>query len=80
MCLLCPSGTIESVTVPPEVTDTEQLYFLKITARPGDIIRRPPEGNSIIGGIGASGTSLDDAMRVATDLAGKIEVRLTGNR
>jgi biotin carboxylase len=80
MCLLCPSGTIESVTVPPEVTDAEQLYFLKISAQPGDIIRRPPDGNSIIGGIGARGTSLDDAMRAALDLAGKIDVRLTDTR
>ncbi|GAA3228551.1 ATP-grasp domain-containing protein [Dactylosporangium siamense] len=78
MCLICPGGTIESVTAPPEVTEAEQLYFLKITAQPGDIIRRPPEGNSIIGGIGALGTSLDDAMRAALDLAGKIDVRLTG--
>jgi biotin carboxylase len=80
MCLLCPSGTIESVSVPPDVSDAEQLYFLKISAQPGDIIRRPPEGNSIVGGIGASGTSFDDAMRVATDLAGKIEVRLAESR
>jgi biotin carboxylase len=76
MCLICPAGTVGSIGVPPEVTQTEELYFLKIMARPGDIIRRPPDGNSIIGGIGATGTSFDDAMRIATDLAGKIEVRL----
>jgi L-amino acid ligase C-terminal domain 2 len=80
MCLLCGSGTIESVGVPPEVTDAEGLYFLKITARPGDTIRRPPDGNNILGGIGALGTCLDDAMAIATDLAGKIEVRLAGDR
>jgi biotin carboxylase len=77
MCLLCPAGTVVSVTVPPEVTDHEQLYFLKVTARPGDIIRRPPDGNSIVGGIGALGTSFDHAMTAALDLAGRIEVTLT---
>jgi len=76
MCLLCGSGTIASVGVPPEVADAEGLFYLKIMAQPGDVIRRPPEGNNILGGLGAVGTSLDDAMRTATDLAGKIEVRL----
>jgi biotin carboxylase len=80
MCLLCPGGTIESVAVPPEVAKAEALYYITITARPGDVIRRPPEGNQTIGGLGALGTSLDDALQVANDLAGKIEVRLTGSR
>jgi hypothetical protein len=48
-------------------------------AQPGDVIRRPPHGNNILGGIGATGSSFDDAMRTATDLAGKIEVRFAGN-
>jgi hypothetical protein len=77
LCLLCESGTIESIGVPPEVSSAEGLFYLKFLARPGDVIRRPPDGNNIVGGIGAVGTSFDDAMRVATDLAGKIDVRLT---
>jgi biotin carboxylase len=80
MCLLCPSGTIESVGVPPEVSDAEALYYLKIFARPGDVIRRPPDGNNILGGLGALGTCFDDAMRIATDLAGKIEVQFADSR
>lgn len=76
MCLICPPGTVESVAVPPEVADADGLFFVKIMARPGDVIRRPPEGNNILGGIGAVGSSFDDAMRTATDLAGKIDVRL----
>jgi biotin carboxylase len=76
MCLLCPSGTIESINVPFEVADAEGLYFLKLMAKPGDVIRRPPDGNNVLGGIGALGSSFDDAMQVATGLAGKIEVRL----
>jgi biotin carboxylase len=78
-CLICPAGTIESVEVPPEVTEAEDLFYVKIMAQPGDVIRRPPHGNNILGGIGAIGSSFDDAMRVATDLAGKIEVRFAEN-
>ena len=80
MCLICEGGTVESVTVPPEVAGAEALYYLKIFAKPGDVIRRPPEGNNIFGGLGALGTSFDDAMRTATNLAGKIEVRLACRR
>jgi len=76
MCLICPGGVVESIDVPPEVA-ADELFYLKIFARPGDVIRRPPDGNNIFGGIGAVGTSLDDAMRNATDLAGKIAVRLS---
>lgn len=77
MCLLCDSGIIESIGVPPEVSGAEAVYYLKIFARPGDVIRRPPDGNSIFGGLGCRSDSFDDAMRIATDLAGKIEVKLT---
>jgi biotin carboxylase len=76
MVMICPPGVIESVTVPPSVHEDERLLHVKIMARPGDVIRRPPHGNDILGGLGAIGTSFDDAMRVATDLAGKIDVRL----
>jgi biotin carboxylase len=76
MCLICPGGVVESIGVPPEVPANEAVYYLAIFAKPGDVIRRPPEGNSIFGGLGALGSSFDDAMQTATDMAGKIEVRL----
>ena len=41
MCLLSASGVIESVDVPPDVAEAEEVFYLKITARPGDVIRRP---------------------------------------
>ncbi|WP_438490106.1 ATP-grasp domain-containing protein [Streptomyces sp. S186] len=75
MALLCDSGRIERVDVPAELTDSDKVFFFKITARPGDLIRRPPEGNSILGFLGVTGTSFEDAMRTATDLAHSIDVR-----
>jgi hypothetical protein len=77
MALLCDAGRIEEVVVPDELTDSDKVFFFKITARPGDIIRRPPEGNSILGFLGVTGTSFEDAMSTATDLARSIDVRLT---
>jgi biotin carboxylase len=77
LCLLCPAGTVASVTVPPAVAAHEQLYFLKVTARPGQVIRRPPHGNDIVGGLGALGTSYEDARDAALDLAGRVRVELS---
>lgn len=79
MCLICDAGVIETVTVPPEVTNSDRVPMLKITARLGDVIRRPPEGNSILGFLYTTGNSMDDAMRTMTGYADKIQVRFAGD-
>ena len=76
MCLISQAGTIESVTVPAEVANSPHVFFLKITAQPGSVILRPPDGNSILGFLGARGGSFDEAMDTATDLADRIQVRM----
>jgi biotin carboxylase len=76
MCLLSGGGVIESVGVPPQVAAHPDVFYLKITAKAGDVIRRPPDGNNVLGGIGVAAASLDEALRLATDLAGKIEPRM----
>lgn len=75
MCLLCEEGVIASVDVPPEVSESDRVFLLKITARAGDEILRPPNGNTILGFMGTTGKSLDDAFGVMNDLADKIHVR-----
>lgn len=76
MALICPAGVIREIVVPPTVASSAALFFLKITAKPGDIIRRPPDGNSIIGFLGVTGDSFPEAMQTATALADQIDVRL----
>jgi L-amino acid ligase C-terminal domain 2 len=56
------------------VSESDRVFLLKITARPGDEILRPPNGNTILGFIGTTGESLDDAFGVMNDLADKIHV------
>lgn len=77
MCLIGPAGRLVSLAAPAEVRDSDRLFLLKLTARPGDLIRRPPDGNTILGFIGAIGSSFDDAMGVATGLADRIEIEVT---
>ncbi|MGH3942278.1 MAG: ATP-grasp domain-containing protein [Pseudonocardiaceae bacterium] len=75
MCLICDAGVIDEVNVPAEVSESDRVPLLKITARKGDVIRRPPEGNSILGFLYTTGASLDDAMQIMEDYANKIEVK-----
>jgi len=58
------------------VSESERVFLLKITARPGDVILRPPNGNTIFGFLGTTGTSKDDAFGEMTRLASKIDVTL----
>jgi len=74
MCLICDAGTIAKVTVPTEVSESEQTFFLKIVARPGDLIKRPPHGNTILGFLGTTGTSKEDAFDTMIRYANLVKV------
>ncbi|GAA2822863.1 ATP-grasp domain-containing protein [Kribbella solani] len=76
-CLITAPGRIEQITVPPEVAGSERVFFLKITAQPGDLVRRPPDGNNILGFLCTSGATFDEAIATAFEFAGRIDVRLT---
>jgi hypothetical protein len=76
--LLCEAGRIAEITVPAEVSQSAELLFCRLVAAAGDLIKRPPEGNGILGFLGAIGTSHADAMNAATRLAGQVSVTLAG--
>ena len=76
-CLIGGPGRVEEITVPPAVAGSDRVFFLKITAKPGDVIRRPPDGNNILGFLCTSGSTFDEAIRTAYEFAGQIDVRLT---
>jgi biotin carboxylase len=74
--LICAPGRITHVTVPDEVTASPELLFCRLAAEPGDVIKRPPDGNDILGFLGATGASHDDAMSAAARLASMISVTI----
>jgi biotin carboxylase len=76
LCVICPPGVVEEIVIPPEVSDSPRTFLLKITAKPGDVIRRPPEGNSIVGFLGTTGSSYEDAMDTTIKFTEMIDVRL----
>jgi biotin carboxylase len=75
-CLISPPGRIEEIAVPASVSKSDRVFFLKITAKPGDVVKRPPDGNNILGFLCTTGTSYHDAIKAAFQLAGQIDVRL----
>jgi biotin carboxylase len=74
MCLLCDAGIVDHVDVPEEVSSSDQTFLLKITASPGDEIRRPPNGNTILGFLGTTGRSQEEAFDTMNDFASRIKV------
>jgi hypothetical protein len=74
MCLLSEAGVVERVDVPEEVRDSHQVFLLKVTARPGDVIKRPPHGNTILGFLGTTGRSRAEALAAMNDAAHRIAV------
>jgi len=76
-CLISGPGRIEQITVPTAVSQSDRIFFFKITAKPGDVVRRPPNGNNILGFLCTTGESFSDAMRAADELAAQIQVRMS---
>lgn len=75
-CLISEPGRVEQITVPESVSGSDRVFFLKVTAKPGDVIRRPPHGNNILGFLCTTGSSRDDALNAAYELADQIDVRI----
>ena len=77
-CLICDEGQLEYVRIPAEITAAAQTLMAAATARPGDTIRRPPNGNNVLGFLIVTGTSAQDAQRRLENFADQIEVKLAG--
>jgi biotin carboxylase len=77
-CLICEAGQVEYVTVPAEVSDSPHTLMAKVTAHPGDVILRPPDGNNILGFLILTGDSADQVKQTLEDFAAMIDVKLAG--
>lgn len=76
MVLLCSEGRVERIHIPGDVREDDRVFFVKILARPGDTILRPPRGNNIVGFLGTQGESFAAAMHAAEQAAAAIRVDL----
>jgi biotin carboxylase len=77
-CLICDEGELDYVTVPAEVSESALTLMAKITARPGEMILRPPHGNNILGFLIVTGPSFAAVKQTLEEFAAKIDVKLAG--
>ncbi len=77
-CLICEAGQLEYVSVPAEVSGSDRTLLARITAQPGAVIRRPPDGNNILGFLVVTGASAAEVKHTLEEFAAKIEVKLVG--
>ena len=75
LTMLCDEGRLEAVEIPPEILTNPEIFNFTILPKVGAVIRRPPNGNDIFAYIGATGASLDAALRNAADVATQIRIR-----
>jgi biotin carboxylase len=77
-CLICDEGELEYVSIPPEVAESEHTMLARLTQQPGAVIRRPPNGNNILGFLVVTGDSHRQAKERLEDYVDRIEVKLAG--
>lgn len=76
MVLLSPGGRVERVDVPDDLTEAAEVFLFRLSVKPGDVIRRPPDGNDIVGFLGTIGPIRADALKALKDLAGRTKVQV----
>jgi len=76
MVLLCAQGVIHAITVPETLATDPSIFFFKLVVQVGDIIKRPPEGNNIVGFLGARGSSFEEAMEAATKASESVVIQV----
>jgi biotin carboxylase len=76
MVLLSAPGRVERIEVPDDLPDSSEVFHFRLAAKPGDVIRRPPEGNDILGFLGMVGPSRTAALSSLNDFAHRIEAHV----
>ncbi|MFL6136570.1 MAG: ATP-grasp domain-containing protein [Frankiaceae bacterium] len=76
-CLFTDPGRIDEIVVPESVATSDRVFYLRMMMKPGDVVLRPPHGNSVLGFLCTTGSSFEDAMGIACELADQIQVRLS---
>lgn len=76
LCLISQQGEIVDIQVPADIKQDPSVFMLKFVAQAGTKIRRPPNGNDIIGFLGVSGTSLEEVEKKAMAYSSAIKVQV----
>lgn len=74
VALICEEGEITSLMVPKELEADQNILYFKTFATVGDTVRRPPNGNELLGQIAAKGKDVTEALSLAMGYSQKINV------
>ncbi|VTU34510.1 Alanine-anticapsin ligase BacD [Variovorax sp. PBL-H6] len=75
LTMLCDEGCLQSVEIPQGLLPHPDIFNFTVLPKAGSVIKRPPHGNDIFAYIGATGDTLDAALRNAATIAARVRVR-----
>ncbi|HEX2581682.1 MAG TPA: ATP-grasp domain-containing protein [Dongiaceae bacterium] len=62
-CLMGDEGRISAIEGVKEISASKDVFFFKLVASVGSTLLRPPKGNSIVGFLGVTGKTYDEALK-----------------
>lgn len=75
LTMLCDEGRIRGVEIPHGLLPHPEIFNFTVLPKVGSQVKRPPNGNDIFAYIGATGDTLDAALRNAAAVAAQVRVR-----
>ncbi len=75
LTMLCDEGRLQGVEIPPGLLPHPEIFNFNVLPKVGSLIKRPPNGNDIFAFIGATGETIDAALRNAASVASQVRVQ-----
>jgi biotin carboxylase len=76
LTMLCDGGRVRAIETPEALLRDPRIFNYQLVRRVGDVIHRPPHGNDMLGYIGTTGRSIDDAVGLAADAFAQVRLEL----
>ncbi|MBV6751325.1 ATP-grasp domain-containing protein [Pseudomonas chlororaphis] len=76
LTMLCEGGVLKNISLPENLVDNPQVFNLKILPSIGDRIVRPPYGNDILGFLGTTGVTVDEALDTAHGIYQQLKIEI----
>jgi biotin carboxylase len=76
LTMLCDGGRLEEVETSEEILRDPRIFNYQLVRKVGDVIKRPPLGNDMLGYIGTTGCSIDDAVDLAARSFERVRLRI----
>jgi hypothetical protein len=75
-CVIGPEGVVRAIRGEERLGAREDVFFLKLVARPGTELLRPPRGNSIVGFLGVTGATEEAALGTLNAVSAMLTIEM----